>query len=69
MWPSGKPHEVGKQKNLGSILLRLSFLFKKAVVQYGHCVATLFLTINETLKWLSSLPMLMQDRVILVGTV
>ena len=26
----------------------------------GHCLVTLSLTINETLKWLSSLPILMQ---------
>ena len=32
----------------------------------GHCLVTLSLTINETLKWLSSLPILMQ--VILVVT-
>ena len=60
--PSGK---AGKRKDLGSIPLRLSFLFKKVVV-CGHCLVTLSLTINETLKWLSSLPILMQ--VILVVT-
>ena len=38
----------------------LSFLFKKVVV-CGHCLVLLFLTINEILKWLSSLPILMQD--------
>ena len=27
----------------------------------GHCLVTLSLTINETLKWLSSLPILMQE--------
>ena len=27
----------------------------------GHCLGTLSLTINETLKWLSSLPTLMQE--------
>ena len=31
------------------------------VVVYGHCLVTLLLTINETLKWLSSLPILMQE--------
>ena len=30
VWPSGK---AGKRKDLGSIPLRLSFLFKKVVVQ------------------------------------
>ena len=49
----------GKQKALGSIPLRLSFLIKKVMV-CGHCLVTLSLTINETLKWLSSLPILMQ---------
>ena len=49
-----------KQKDLGSIPLRLSFLFKKVVV-YGHCLVTLSLAVNETLKWLSSLPILMQE--------
>ena len=51
--------KIGKQKGVGSIPLRLSFLFKKVVV-CGHCLVTLPLTINETLKWLSSLPILMQ---------
>ena len=46
VWPSGK------QKGLGSTPLRLSFLFRKVVV-CGHCLVTLSLTINETLKWLS----------------
>ena len=50
--------KAGKQKCLGSIPLRLSFLFKKVVV-CGHCLVTLSLTVNETLKWLSSLPILM----------
>ena len=51
---------AGKQKDFGSIPLRLSFLFKRVVV-YGHCLLTLSLTIKETLKWLSSLPVLMQE--------
>ena len=58
--------QAGKQKDLGSTPLRLSFLFKEVVV-CGHCLVTLSLTINETLKWLSSLPVLMQ--VILAVTV
>ena len=49
-----------KQKDLGSIPLRLSFFFKKVVV-CGHCLVALSLTVNETLKWLSSLPFLMQE--------
>ena len=31
------------------------------VVVCGHCLVTLSLTINETLKWLSSLPISMQE--------
>ena len=57
---------AGKRKDLGSIPLRLSFLFKKVVV-CGHGLVILSLTINETLKRLSSLSILMQ--VILVVTV
>ena len=55
VWPSGK---AGKQKDLGSNLLRLSFLFKSSGL---WTLVTLPLTINETLKWLSSLPVLMQE--------
>ena len=39
--------KAGKRKDLGSIPLRLSFLLKKVAV-CGHCLVTLFLTINET---------------------
>ena len=49
-----------KLKGFGSIPLRLSFLFKKVVV-CGHCLVTLNLTVNVTLKWLSLLPILMQE--------
>ena len=38
---------AGKQKDLSSNPLRLSFLFRKVVV-CGHCLVTLSLTINET---------------------
>ena len=49
---------AGKQRDLGSILLRLSFLFKKVVVCGQTCD---FVPHNyETLKWLPSLPTLMQ---------
>ena len=51
-----------RQKDFGSIPLRLSFLFKQVVV-CGHCLVTLSLTITEKLKWLSSLPILMQESV------
>ena len=50
-----------------SVRIRFGSLFSSKVVVYGHCFETLPLTINETLKWLSSLPTLMQ--VILVVTV
>ena len=59
-WPSGKAVRLISRKDLGSIPLRLSFLFKKVVV-CGHCLVTLSLAVNETLKWLSSLPILMQE--------
>ena len=36
----------GKQKDLGSIALRLSILFKKVAV-CGHCPVTSSLTIND----------------------
>ena len=35
--------------------------FSSEVVVCGHCLVTLSLTINETLKWLSSLPISMQE--------
>ena len=49
--------QAGKQRDLGSNPLQLTFLFKSC----GHCLVTLFLTINETLKWLLSLPILMRE--------
>ena len=51
---------AGKQKGLSLIPLWLPLLFKKVVV-CRHCLVALSLTINETLKWLSSLPILMQE--------
>ena len=36
-------------------------LFTSEVVVRGHCLVTLSFTFNETLKWLSSLPTLMQE--------
>ena len=35
--------------------------FSSKVVVRGHCLVTLFLPINETLKWLSLPPILMQE--------
>ena len=54
------PSPSGKQKDLGLILLRLSSLIKKFVI-CGHCLVTLPPIINETLKLLSSLPVLTQE--------
>ena len=51
---------AGKRKDLGSIPLRLSFLFKKVVV-CGHCLVNCPSLPTETLKWLSSLPIFMQE--------
>ena len=59
VWPSGKA--LGWQKGIVPVLLRLSFLFKKPLVYCGHCLVTLAITANETLKWLSSLTILMQE--------
>ena len=49
-----------RQRDLGSNLLRLSFLFKKVVV-CGYCLVTLTLTINETLQWPTSLPIIQES--------
>ena len=35
--------------------------FSSKAVVCGHCLVTLSLTINETLKWLASLPLLTQE--------
>ena len=47
--------EAGKQEGLGLILAL------QKVVVCGQCLETLSLTINEALKWLSSLPIAMQE--------
>ena len=65
VWPSGK---AGKQKGLGSISLRLSFLFRKVVV-CGHCLVTLSLPINETLKIMAPTAAHLNAGVILAVTV
>ena len=44
-----------------SVRIRFGSPFSSKVVVCGHCLVTLSLTINETLKWLSSLPILMQE--------
>ena len=60
VWPSGKAlgWYSGKQRDLGSNPLRLSFLFKSCGLWTLSC--DFVLTVNETLKWLSSLSTLMQ---------
>ena len=50
---------AGKQKDLGSIPIRLSSL--QRVWPLGTVFVTLPLTTDETLKWLSSLPVLMKQ--------
>ena len=50
-----------------SVRYRFGSPFSSKVVVCGHGLVTLSLTINQTLKWLSSLPILMQ--VVLVVTV
>ena len=44
-------------------------LKKKNLVIYGHCLLTLHGTINETAKWLTSLPIRLNAEIILVVTV
>ena len=44
-----------------SVRIRFGSPFSSKVVVCGHCLMTKFLTINETLKWLSTLPILMQE--------
>ena len=44
--------KAGKQKDFGSIPLRLSPLFKICdIYVHGHGIMTLSLTVNEILKW------------------
>ena len=62
VWPSGK-----LVSGRTSVRYRFGSPFSSKVVVCGHVLVTLSLTVNETLKWLSSLPILMQ--VILVVTV
>ena len=47
-----------ERHRFSSLRLGSPFVFKKVVV-YGHCLVTLPFTVNEALKWLSSLPVLM----------
>ena len=43
-----------------SVPFRFGSPFSSEAVVWGRCLVTLSLTINETFKWLSSLPTLMQ---------
>ena len=60
--PQVSPEEIKRREvELGS---ESWTSFASVVAQqqcYGHCLVTLSLPINETLKWLSSLPILMQE--------
>ena len=51
VWPSGKEPRFES----------VSALLFLQVMVCGHCRVTLSLTVNETLKWLPSLPILMQE--------
>ena len=55
-----------KQKDLGSV--RFGSPLSSKVVVCGHCLVTLPLTINEILKRVTSLAVLMQKLIILVLT-
>ena len=60
VWPCGR---AGKQYDLGSTRFHCAsalFSLEKVVVS-GFCLAALPFIINETLKWLSSLSVLMQE--------
>ena len=50
-----------KANDMGSIPSSRS-LFSSNVVDHAHCLVALPLIINETLKWLTSLPILMQNH-------
>ena len=53
--------QADKQTDLGSIRFRLSFLLKK-IVGNRHLSCDFAHTINETFKWLTQLPTLMQSH-------
>ena len=52
VWPSGKAL-VGLVSRRTSVRIRFGSPFSSKVVLCGHCLVTLSLTVNETLKWLS----------------
>ena len=57
---------AGKRKDLGSTL-RFGSPFSSKLVVYGHCLVTLPCTMNETLTWLTSLPILMRKSLYSIG--
>ena len=61
VWPSGKA--LGWEAEGPRFdPLRLSFLFSSKIVVYGHCLVTLPTQLMKTLKWLTQLPILMQNH-------
>ena len=61
VWPSGGAAALDWLWSRGtSVRIRFGFPFSSKVVVCGHWLVTLSLTINETLKLLWSLPILMQ---------
>ena len=60
VWPSGKG--LGWYVDDTRLIPRFGSLFCSRVVGHWHCIVTLPLTVNETSKWLSSLPILMQNH-------
>ena len=57
--PSGKAVRLVSRGT--SVRIRFGSHFSLKIVVCGHCPVTLSLTINETLKWLSSPPIWMQE--------
>ena len=60
VWPSGKALLRLVSRGTSVRICFGSPFSASEVVVCGHCLVALSLTINETLKWLSSLPTLMQ---------
>ena len=59
VWPSGKGVRLVSRGT--SVRIRFGSAFSSKVVVCGHRLVTVSLAVNETLKWLSSLPVLMQE--------
>ena len=43
------------------VQVSIGSLFSEKAVVYGHCLVTFPLTVNQTIKWLTLLPSVMQD--------